>query len=78
MCRDMFKMLKPSGKLITLPVHPDFNSDPEYYNPFGFKLIEKEPRNDGSKFGLNIHMLPYNIDIEAYYWSKQTLDNTLK
>lgn len=78
MFENIFKMLKPGGRFITLPVHPDFKSDPEYYSPFGFQLIEKEPRRDGSKLRLNLRMNSYNIDLEAYFWSKKTLDNTLK
>ncbi|WP_353142069.1 class I SAM-dependent methyltransferase [Acinetobacter pragensis] len=77
MCQDMFKMLKPGGKLITLPLHPDFNADPDYYSPFGFQLIENEPRSDGGKLQLKLRMPPHSIDLEAYYWSKPTLERTL-
>lgn len=78
MCNEMFKMLKPGGRLITLPLHPDFHLDPDYYSVCGFKLIEKEPRSDGSKVDLHIRMEPHIIDLEAYYWSRDTLNSTLQ
>lgn len=78
MCDDMFRLLKPGGRLITLPIHPNFNADPDYYSVCGFQLIEKEPRSDGSKLDLKIRMPPHVIDIEAYYWSKDTLNSTIK
>ena len=40
-------------------------------------MIEKEPRMDGSKIRLHLCKEPYNIDLEAYYWSKETLENIL-
>ncbi|WP_410014821.1 class I SAM-dependent methyltransferase [Sodalis sp. C49] len=70
-------LLKPGGKLITLPLHPDFNTDPLYYLPFGFSLTETEARADGSKVGLHLHKPPYDIDLQTYYWSAHTLESTL-
>lgn len=77
MFEKIFNLLKPGGRFITLPVHPDFNTSADYYTPFGFNLVEKEPRQDTSKLKLEIRMPPHSIDLEAYYWSKQTLNNTL-
>lgn len=72
------RMLKPGGKFITLPMHPDFNKDPDYYLDVGFQLIEKEPRQDASKVQLKLDIPPHKIDIEAYYWSRQTIEDTLQ
>lgn len=77
MFKNIFKTLKPSGRFITLPIHPDFNGEDEYYTPFGFNLIEKEPRSDASKLDLELRMPPHHIDLEAYYWSRETLNRTL-
>ncbi|WP_279046037.1 class I SAM-dependent DNA methyltransferase [Cedecea davisae] len=77
MSKTMARLLKPEGRLITLPIHPDFNSDPEYYRPFGLRLIEEQPRADGSPVQLHICQSPYNVNIQANYWSRQTLESTL-
>lgn len=78
MSQTMARVLKPGGRLITLPMHPDFNPDPEYYRPFGIRLVETQPRKDGSPVQLHICYPPYDIDIQAYYWSRETLENTFK
>ncbi|MDC9590385.1 methyltransferase domain-containing protein [Xenorhabdus sp. XENO-10] len=78
MSQTMARVLKPGGRLLTLPIHPDFNSDPEYYRPFGFRLIEEQPRTDGSSLRLHICQPPYDINIQAYYWSRPTLENVLQ
>ncbi|MGF6189339.1 class I SAM-dependent methyltransferase [Serratia sp. 2723] len=77
MSQTMAKVLKPGGRLITLPIHPDFNSDPEYYRPFGLRLIEEQPRADGSQVRLHLCHPPYDVNIQANYWSRQTLEDTL-
>lgn len=77
MSQEMARVLKPGGRLLTLPIHPDFNADPEYYRSFGLRLIEEQPREDGSLVRLNICQPPYDVNIQAYYWSRQTLEKTL-
>ncbi|CNF51759.1 class I SAM-dependent methyltransferase [Yersinia kristensenii] len=78
MSQAMARLLKSGGRLITLPIHPDFHSDPEYYRPYGLRLLEKEPRTDGSIVNLHICQPPYNVNIDAYYWSAETLMATLE
>ncbi|TKI03384.1 class I SAM-dependent methyltransferase [Martelella alba] len=72
-------LLKPGGKLITLPLNPDFNPDPQYYRPYKIALTEMEPRADGAKVNLHLyhHPPPYDVDLQTYYWSKQTLEAAL-
>ncbi|MEK9498105.1 class I SAM-dependent methyltransferase [Photorhabdus sp. P32] len=77
MCETMSRVLKPGGRLITLPIHPDFNAEPEYYRPFGLRLIEESQRADGSPVLLHICQPPYDVYLRAYYWSRQILENTL-
>lgn len=77
MCQAMFRSLKPGGRLITQPIHPDFHPDAEYYRPYGFRLIERQTRGDGSKVELHICRPPYDIHIEAYHWSAETLQDLL-
>ncbi|MGB7196618.1 MAG: class I SAM-dependent methyltransferase [Collimonas pratensis] len=78
MSQVMARLLKPGGRLITLPIHPDFHPGPEYYRPYGFRLLEKTPRADGSIVNLHICQPPYDVHIEAYYWSAETLTATLQ
>ncbi|EKT63011.1 class I SAM-dependent DNA methyltransferase [Providencia burhodogranariea] len=77
MSQTMAGLLKPGGRLITLPMHPNFNPDPEYYRPYGFRLIEKEARTDGSLVNMHICQPPYDVNIEAHYWSEKTLTSVL-
>ncbi|PRD14453.1 class I SAM-dependent methyltransferase [Pantoea coffeiphila] len=71
-------LLKPGGQLITLPIHPEFHPDAEYYRPYGFRLTEKQPRADGSLVNLHICQSPYDVNIDAYFWSAPTLTSTLR
>ncbi|AYA40392.1 class I SAM-dependent methyltransferase [Xenorhabdus nematophila] len=77
MSKTMSRVLKPGGRLITLPIHPDFNAEPEYYRPFGLRLIEERQRADGNPIRLHICQSPYDVYIQIYYWSRQTLENML-
>lgn len=77
MSQMIMKILKPGGRLITLPMHPEFNAEPEYYRSIGLRLIEQQPRVDGCRVRLHICKPPYDINIQAYYWSRQTLDSVL-
>lgn len=77
MSQTMAGLLKPGGRLITLPMHPNFNPDPEYYRLYGFRLIEKEARTDGSLVNMHICQPPYDVNIEAHYWSEKTLTSVL-
>jgi len=78
MCQTMARVLKPGGRLITLPIHPQFSADQEFYRPFGIRLIEEQPRADGSQVRLHICQAPYDINIQAYYWSRSTLEHLLR
>jgi len=75
-CRSMSRVLKPGGRLLTLPLHPDFHPDAEYYRPYGFRLIEHQPRRDGGKVQLHLCMPPYDIYLDTYRWSAKTLQET--
>ncbi|MCW2481592.1 class I SAM-dependent methyltransferase [Candidatus Symbiopectobacterium sp. NZEC135] len=77
LAKTMTNLLKAGGRLITLPIHPNFNPNPEYYRKYGFRLTEKVPRSDGSPIDLHLCFPPYNVNIEARYWSEETLNNIL-
>ncbi|QZN95058.1 class I SAM-dependent methyltransferase [Symbiopectobacterium purcellii] len=77
LAKTMAHLLKSGGRVITLPIHPHFNPNPEYYRQYGFRLTEKGPRSDGSLIDLHLCFPPYNVNIEARYWSEETLNNIL-
>ena len=77
MFTNVHQLLKPGGRFIALPIHPDFNGAESYYAPFGINLVEVETRHDASKVKLELRMPPHNIDIDAYYWTQETLNETL-
>lgn len=79
MVRDMADVLKPGGRLITLPLNPAFHPDPDYYRPYGIRLLGQQERlDDGSTVTLHLCHPPYDIQIEACYWTRLTLEDTLR
>ncbi|TFY93472.1 class I SAM-dependent methyltransferase [Pseudomonas nabeulensis] len=38
MCAQMYNLLRPGGRLVSLPIHPHFHSDRNYYQNYGFRL----------------------------------------
>lgn len=72
--QSMYRVLKPNGRLVALTLNPGFSKNNEYYRPYGFRLIEKEPRHDGSTIHFNICKPPYNETVQAYYYSLNTLE----
>lgn len=75
LCRDMSRVLKPGGRVITLPIHPDFHPGTDYYQPYGFTLTDLAPRGDGSLLRLNLRFATYDINLHAYYWPAETLQD---
>lgn len=75
--QSIYRVLKPNGRLILLTINPDFSTDSEYYRSYGFRLIEKQPRKDGSSIYFNICIPPYNEIVQAYYYSDSTLGKVI-
>lgn len=80
MCAEMTSLLKPGGRLITLPIHPDFCPTPSFYEEYGFRLIptETEGSQDASIVTLDLCHPPYDIQVQAYYWSASSLEASLR
>ncbi|MGW7519512.1 class I SAM-dependent methyltransferase [Streptomyces sp. NPDC054796] len=77
MCRTAGEALRPGGRLLTLPVNPDFHPDPGYYAPYGFRLSAEAPREDGSPVGLHLRFGRHDAHVTARYWTRPTLEKAL-
>ncbi|MGH8779239.1 class I SAM-dependent methyltransferase [Paraburkholderia sp.] len=81
MCAEMARLLRPNGRLVTLPIHPDYDSRPSYYEDYGFKLVahdhERAPHADGGRVRLELSYKEHRASVDAWYWSKATLEDAL-
>lgn len=73
--QNMYHALSSQGRVIVITLSPDFSSDPEYYRPYGFRLIGQEPRHDGSCVDLILYSGQKRYTLPAYYYSMQTLES---
>lgn len=78
MCADMGRMLKPGGRLVTLPIHPDFDPDPQYYVPYGFSMAQEPAHADGGSVRLDLFYSDFQATVTAWYWNFSSLDAALK
>lgn len=78
MCADMGRLLKPGGRLVTLPIHPEFEPRPDYYEPYGFRLASNAPRTDGAEVKLDLFYSNHDAHIVAWYWSAPALDRAME
>ncbi|RVW07972.1 class I SAM-dependent methyltransferase [Prescottella agglutinans] len=81
MCEQMAKPLRPGGRLVTLPIHPDYVRDPAYYERFGFRLTPVGPDIDGGEVQLDL----FGPDgagsdedtVTAYVWTRESIDEAM-
>jgi len=78
MCADMARGLRPGGRLLTLPIHPAYVGDPDYYRPYGFRLISDTPHADGCSLRLELRRGPYEANVTAWYWSTSSLEDAMR
>jgi SAM-dependent methyltransferase len=78
LCRQAADALRPGGRFITLPVHPDFDEAPAYYTHYGFRLSMDQPRVDAAPVTLTLRFGAHEVSVTAYYWTRATLENTLR
>lgn len=76
LCRTAAEALSPGGRFVTLPVHPGFHRDPNYYTPYGFRLHAYEPE-DAAPIVLNIWAGRHEATVTARYWTSATLEQAL-
>jgi toxoflavin synthase len=77
MCANMSRLLRPGGRLVTLPIHPDYHPDPAYYVPYGFSLTAAEPHADGGVVRLDLFHAEFRATVTAWYWSAASLERAL-
>lgn len=77
-CALAARALRPGGWFVTLPVNPFFHPDGTFYERYGLRLWETEPRADGSEVTLELCFGRYQERITAYYWSRATLERALR
>lgn len=78
MCAAMARPLRPGGRLVALPIHPDYERDREYYERYGFRMAPDGPDVDGGRVSLDLCMPPYDASVTAYYWGKDTLEAAMQ
>lgn len=76
LCRTAARALRPGGVFVTLPIHPDFHADPDYYAPYGFRLHASE-RVDAAPVVLNLRANGREATVTARYWTAATLTTVL-
>lgn len=74
MCASMVRPLRPGGRLVALPIHPDYVRDMRYYEQYGFRMTPDGPDVDGGKVRLDLCKPPYDATVTAYYWNKDSLE----
>ncbi|WP_127598595.1 class I SAM-dependent methyltransferase [Nitratireductor alexandrii] len=81
MCADMVRLMRPGGRLLTLPIHPVYDPHPNYYEPYGFRLIAEDPENpyaDGERVKLELCKNGEQGGVFAWYWSATSLERALE
>ncbi|MDA9453931.1 methyltransferase type 12 [Bradyrhizobium sp. CCBAU 21359] len=80
MCADMVGLLRPGGRLVTLPIHPSYDPRPSYYEPYGFRLIAENletPHTNGGRVKLQFCKNGEQGAVFAWYWSAASLERAL-
>lgn len=77
MCRTAASALRPGGRWVTLPIHPDVHPDPEYYAPYGIRPAVGE-RSDGAPVDFQFSVGERHARFTARYWTAPTLERALR
>lgn len=78
LCRQAADALRPGGRFVTLPVHPDYDGAPEYYAHYGFRVYSDQPKVDAAPVTLHLRFDAHDVTVTAYYWTRRTLEETLR
>ncbi|WP_029058933.1 class I SAM-dependent methyltransferase [Stappia stellulata] len=80
MCNEMVGLLRPGGRLVTLPIHPSYDPHANYYEAYGFRLIADDPEDpfaDGGGVTLELCMSGQQGKVAAWYWSASSLERAM-
>ncbi len=82
LCAQMIAPLKPGGRLLTLPIHPDYEPEPAYYERYGFRMTPADPQaphRDGERIKLDLfYQQRYEASVEAWYWSREAIETAMQ
>lgn len=82
MCAQMLGPLRSGGRLVTLPIHPEYEPKPAYYEPYGFRMTADEPERaheDGARITLDLFFQQrYDASVHAWYWSRRAIESALR
>ncbi|MFJ2555975.1 MULTISPECIES: class I SAM-dependent methyltransferase [unclassified Streptomyces] len=78
LCRTAAEALRPGGRFLTLPLHPEVHQDPDHYERYGFRLTTDGALTDGSPVDLALCFGGHDIHVTARYWSAATLEEALR
>jgi toxoflavin synthase len=78
LCAVAHEALRPGGRFVTLPVHPDYVNDPDYYARYGFRLYSEHPRQDAAPVTLTLRFGGHDVTVIARYWTRSTLEDVLR
>ncbi|WP_172384334.1 class I SAM-dependent methyltransferase [Streptomyces sp. MNP-20] len=77
MCRTAAAALRPGGRFLTLPIHPDVHPDPEHYARYGFRL-DVSAREDGAPVDFGFTVGEHSARFTARYWTAASLEGALR
>lgn len=80
MCAQMARPLRSGGRLVTLPIHPDYERDSSYYERYGFRLTPIGPDVDGGQVQLDLFDPSDRTKedtVTAYVWAKESIDDAM-
>ncbi|KWT59753.1 hypothetical protein ADL21_21615 [Streptomyces albus subsp. albus] len=77
LCAVAARALVPGGLFVALPVNPDYDGRPAYYERYGIRLHEDEPRADASRITLELCFDAYEATVEARHWTRRALQQAL-
>ncbi|MFF7454710.1 class I SAM-dependent methyltransferase [Kitasatospora sp. NPDC008115] len=78
LCAVAARALRRGGRFVTLPVNPDFHGGRAYYERYGLRLYDAEPRADASRVTLELCFGRYDQRITARHWTGATLEEALR
>jgi SAM-dependent methyltransferase len=77
LCAQAAAALRPGGRFVTLPVHPDYSTDPGHYARYGFRVYSDRPREDAEPLTLELRFGDHDATVTARFWTPETLVATL-
>lgn len=82
MCASMARLLRPGGRLVALPIHPDYHPDPDFYRPLGLSYAADDPATAPHKDGGVVHVSlsrgGQSAAFDAWYWSRGSIEAAMR